>query len=70
MHEDYLTDFKCPYCAYKYEIGKDELYDMVSYWGDQDIHELQCYECDQIFYVDEVVHRSFEVGKTREEIEI
>ena len=55
------VDFKCPYCGRDYNVVDDELCeDLVTYWGDGDLEDIECSNCEKVFTVREWVHREFE----------
>jgi len=57
-------DFTCPYCGREYDINRDDLTGtLVSYWGDDSTHEIDCYQCERTFLVEEHVIREFTVEK-------
>jgi len=57
-------DFACPYCGREYDIHRDDLTGtLVSYWGDDSVHEIDCYQCERTFLVEEHVIREFTVEK-------
>ena len=57
---------RCPHCK-EALINEDGSYP-VSYFGDEgDPTEVECYQCDQKYYVKENVERTYEAFKTLEE---
>ena len=56
-----MSDFTCPYCGREYTVGLDELYDLVTYWGEGEPVVIDCFVCERKFKVDESVSRTFEV---------
>lgn len=57
----------CPRCDFEHEISDLEDNAPVSYWGEAETKEIDCYNCGQHFWVKEHVSRTFTTGKTEEE---
>lgn len=55
------TDFECPKCRHKWEFSADDGYDLVSYYGDDNIQYISCPECDHEFKVKEYVARWWDI---------
>jgi DNA-directed RNA polymerase subunit RPC12/RpoP len=52
---------RCPYCSTIQP--KDDNQYPVTYWGEDDVVEYECSECEKKFLVDEIVERSYMVGR-------
>ena len=59
----------CPHCGYKEDSSKEiaEMGDLITYWGEGDRVEVDCPECERIFFVKESVERTYESFLTKEE---
>ena len=60
-------DIICPYC--KQKQSSDTLYANVTYWGSDETKKIQCEECEEWFYLNELVERNFETIKIEEKKE-
>ena len=57
----------CPHCGEEYE---DDEYQCISYYGTEDeLWEIECpnLDCEKIFYVEEIVDRTYKSMKSEEE---
>ena len=54
---------KCPHCGYDYTEDIDFLQDLITYHGEDGPVKRECGECSKEFYVQEIVDRTYEVGK-------
>jgi DNA-directed RNA polymerase subunit RPC12/RpoP len=54
-------EIKCPYCE-AIQPNEDCQYP-TTYWGDDGAVELECVECEKKFWVEELVERTYNVGK-------
>lgn len=59
---------RCPHCGLdqKLDFCDGEYPELVTYWGGDDSHVLECVECEQEFKVMERVRRTFDVAKIGE----
>lgn len=57
----------CPYCHTEYPL-EEASEELVTYWGGDDIVEVECGECEKSFFVEELVRRTYTSGKTVEEV--
>jgi len=59
----------CPYCKVEYEIESDYDFDeIVTYHGSQDGPvEIECPDCNRVFYVKEYVKRIYFVYKDKKD---
>lgn len=62
----------CPHCNYIHKIHDLDFLEgnqnLITYWGEGVISELDCDECGESFYVKEKVCRTFKEGKTLKEV--
>lgn len=56
---------QCPFCDY---VREDDIYDLITYWGEDNELDHECSECGKTFKVTEVVARTW-VSRTDEELE-
>ncbi len=55
----------CPHCGEEHE---DEYYECVSLYGtEKELWEVTCINCEKIYYVEEVVDRTYKSMKSQEE---
>lgn len=57
---------KCPNCSHEYQDDTEFLSnnELITYHGSEDgAIKVDCYNCDESFYIKEIVDRTFEVGK-------
>ena len=66
---DRVRKIFCPYCGKEY---KDEEYECISYYGsgDNDLAEVECSYCEKLFYVEEIVDRTYKSIKNEKELKI
>jgi hypothetical protein len=55
-------EIKCPFCG-AIQPSDDCQYP-VTYWGEDGPVEKECGECEERFFVEEMVERTYTVGKT------
>ena len=55
---------KCPYCGEDYTNDSEFKEDLVTYHAEEPPQEKECGNCEKKFYVQEVVDRTWEVGKS------
>ncbi len=60
---------KCPYCGEDYTHDSEFKEDLITYHGEDGIIKKECQQCEKEFYVEESVDRTWNVAKTKEEIE-
>lgn len=56
---------QCPFCDY---VQTDDIYDLITYWGEDNEFDFECSECEKKFKATEVVTRTW-VSETDEEVE-
>jgi rubredoxin len=54
-----MDSLKCSACGH--EFDSEELYDLITYWGDAGWQDAECLNCGLAFQVEESVVRTFEV---------
>jgi len=54
----------CPHCQMDYAHDCEFREDLITYHGEDGAVEKQCGFCEEIFFVNEVVNRTFEITKT------
>ena len=59
---------KCPYCGEDYTNDSEFFEDLITYHGEDNIRKKECSECERVFYVKEIVDRTFEVAKTLKDL--
>lgn len=52
-------EIRCPHCQYLLE--GEETCDFISYYGEEGAQEMDCPHCDKLFWVEELVRRTYEV---------
>jgi DNA-directed RNA polymerase subunit RPC12/RpoP len=72
--DDYLDNIRerkrirCPHCN---EVNEDDEYEFVSMYGtiynDDGLYEHECGWCGKVFFIHELVDRTYTTGKTHEE---
>lgn len=65
--EKYEKDRKifCPFCGEEHE---DEYYECISLYGTKkELWEVECVNCEKIYYVEEIVDRTYKSMKSEEE---
>lgn len=60
-------DFECPFCKEGINIDEWDMYEIITYHGDNEPYETTCPYCDNDIFVKEVVNRDFYAKKTMKE---
>lgn len=60
MHKE--EELRCPHCGHVHE-GEDT-WDHISYCGEDPPKEETCSSCEETFWVEEIVRRTYECTKT------
>ena len=62
----------CPYCGYEHDISQhwEVMGSVVTYHGEEEPQEFTCQNCDEDFFVQEHVERTFEAKKTMKEFDL
>lgn len=59
-------EIRCPFCNTLQE-NDDNQYP-VTYWGEPEVSEMDCQDCEKKFFVKENVSRTYEVAKEEKEL--
>lgn len=51
----------CPYCKEEIDMTEEMSYSHITYWGDDGPKEDECPHCHKIFFINEIVTRSWEI---------
>lgn len=54
-------EIRCPHCHAL--VNNDDGQYPVTYWGEPEVTEMECVECDKKFFVKENVSRTYEVSE-------
>lgn len=60
---------KCPFCGFDLSTDCEYMIDLVTYHGEEGKLEQACPSCDEDFFVEEHVDRTWTVSKTEDEQE-
>jgi len=60
---------KCPFCGEDYTTDSEFKEDLITYHAEDGIIKKECQQCEKEFYVEEIIDRTWNVAKTKEEIE-
>ena len=55
----------CPYCGREHEVSEFEDYAPVTYWGEDEPKHMTCSVCNEDFWTQERVERTFKSAKTK-----
>lgn len=60
---------KCPHCGYDYSDDCEFYNGLVTYWAEDEPQERECYGCENKFWVEEKVDRTWKKAKTLAELD-
>ncbi len=53
-----MSDFDCPRCGHEHTLDSDQDH-LITYWGESEPSEFECWECEHEFLVTECVLRTY-----------
>ena len=58
-----IEEIECPHCGEECGFeSSDNGEELITYWGEESV-EMDCPNCDKKFFVQECVHRDWDVAK-------